>query len=155
MKKNILTALVVIAMLCAMIPIEAVHAESMTAAKMVSEVLVDGVPQSFQAYTVKGNNYFKLRDVASVLNGTSKQFEVAWNSGKNAITLTTGQSYTTVGSELQLTGGNSIRTAAPADAELYLDGERISLTAYHLDGSNYFKLRDRSPASVRLHPATR
>jgi len=45
-----------------------------------SAVVVDGVNTSFDAYNIEGSNYFKLRDIAYVLSGTEKQFEVGWDS---------------------------------------------------------------------------
>ena len=42
--------------------------------------------------------YVKLRDVASVLNGTSAQFNVTWDGGVN---LVPGEAYIPNGSEMQ------------------------------------------------------
>ncbi|MBR4879159.1 MAG: hypothetical protein IKU13_04955, partial [Clostridia bacterium] len=39
-----------------------------------SPIYIDNVKTNFEAYTINQNNYFKLRDVALVLRGTSKQF---------------------------------------------------------------------------------
>ncbi len=33
------------------------------------EVLVNGVAKKFEAYTIEGNNYFKLRHIAKALRG--------------------------------------------------------------------------------------
>ena len=61
-----------------------------TATPTSSTVLVDGQAISFDAYNIEGNNYFKLRDLAYVLSGTDKQFEVSWDSKENTIWLTSG-----------------------------------------------------------------
>jgi hypothetical protein len=50
-------------------------------------------------YYIGGNNNCKLRDLAYVLSGTEKQFEIGWDAKANAETLTSGQSYTEVGGE--------------------------------------------------------
>ena len=47
-----------------------------------AKVLVNGEEVAFDAYTIDGSNYFKLRDLAFVLNGTEKQFEVGWEIGR-------------------------------------------------------------------------
>ena len=106
-----------------------------------SSVLVNGESKSFDAYNIDGANYFKLRDLAYVLNGTDKQFEVSWDSDANAILLTSGESYTAVGGEM--TAGTGAAQSAKATAsKILVDGEEVSLTAYNINGSNYFKLRD-------------
>lgn len=61
-----------------------------------SKVLVNGNEVAFDAYNINGNNYFKLRDVANVINGSEKQFEVTWDGSKNAINLISNKAYTVV-----------------------------------------------------------
>jgi hypothetical protein len=113
-----------------------------TAIPTSSRVLVDGTDVSFEAYNINGNNYFKLRDLAKVISGSEKQFQVGWDSVANAIQLTSNKSYTTVGGELALSGNTQNRSATATTSKLYLDGKAISLTAYNIGGNNYFKLRD-------------
>lgn len=106
-----------------------------------STILVNGEKISFDAYTINGNNYFKLRDLAYILSGTQKQFEVEWDSANNAIQLTSSKAYTAVGGEMASKGSGS-KTATPTSSKIYLDGTEVSFTAYTIDGNNYFKLRD-------------
>jgi len=100
-----------------------------------------GVPAPF-AYNINGHNFFGLRDVAFLLNGTTNQFEVNWDAENNAILITTGIPYTPVG--LEVTGRGSSRTqeAVPTNSTIFIDGEEVSLTAYHIRGNNYFMLRE-------------
>jgi alpha-tubulin suppressor-like RCC1 family protein len=114
----------------------------LTATPNSSAVLINGVSVAFKAYTINGSNYFKLRDLAMALNGTTKQFAVGYDSVTAAITLTMGQPYTTVGGELTGTGGGAAVSAIPTQSAVYLDGQKLNLTAYTISGSNYFKLRD-------------
>lgn len=111
------------------------------AAPNQSKVLVNGKEINFEAYTIKGNNYFKLRDVAYALNGTEKQFEVVWNGLKNAIELLSSKPYTVVGSELAR-GDGTAKQATACTSTIYKDGVVASLNAYTIAGNNYFKLRD-------------
>lgn len=113
-----------------------------TALPTSSKVLVDGTNVSFEAYNINGNNYFKLRDLAKVVSGSEKQFEVGWDGVANAIRLTSNKGYTTVGGELVLSGNTQNKSATATTSTLYLDGKAISLTAYNIGGNNYFKLRD-------------
>lgn len=112
-----------------------------TAKPTSAKVLVNGTETSFDAYSINGNNYFKLRDIAHVLSGTERQFEVAWDSAKSAINLTPNQPYTNVGGEM--TAGNAKQQTAKLSTDtVYLNGKQIKLTAYTIGGNNYFKLRD-------------
>lgn len=115
--------------------------QSITAKPTASKVLVNGKEIAFDAYEINGNNYFKLRDISSVLNGTSKQFEVSWDNEKQAINLLSSKAYTAVGGELAK-GDGSNKAATSNTSKIYLDGKEISLTAYTINGNNYFKLRD-------------
>lgn len=104
-------------------------------------IQVDGKPVSIAAYGINGNNYFKLRDLAALLNGSQAQFQVGWNDATRTITLATGQSYTAVGGELSKSDGLN-RFGNPTTSPIYVDGALADLTAYNIGGNNYFKLRD-------------
>lgn len=107
-----------------------------------SKVVVNGETISFDAYKIAGNNYFKLRDLAMVVTGSEKQFEVAWNASRNSISLQQGEAYTPVGGELAKAAQPSNKNANRTNSTLYIDGLTAQLTAYKIDGNNYFKLRD-------------
>jgi hypothetical protein len=122
--------------------VPAVTVPAATAARpTAAAVLIDGENKSFDAYNVDGNNYFKLRDLAYVLNGTAKQFEVGYDNETKAITLTSGSVYTAVGGEMTGKGGGD-KTPTPTSSKISLDGNDVSFTAYNIEGNNYFKLRD-------------
>lgn len=107
-----------------------------------SKITVDGKEIKLEAYTIKGNNYFKLRDLAMALNGTSKQFEVSWDSEATTITILKNKPYTPVGGELTLPATSSVKEAVSSSSIVKINGENTNLTAYAVEGSNYFKLRD-------------
>ena len=109
-----------------------------TAQPSTDKLTVDGKSQVPTAYKIDGNNYFKLRDVAAMLNGTSKQFSVGYDG---SVILTTGQPYQSVGGELSgpASGGQS---ASVSNNVVYINGVKAELTAYQIGGNNYFKLRD-------------
>lgn len=111
-----------------------------------SKVLVNGKEVSFQAYNINSNNYFKLRDMAMVLNGTDKSFSVGWDGEKNAISLVSGNPYKVVGGELFVADKPANAEARLSTSTIYLDGKEVDLTAYTINGNNYFKLRDLAAA---------
>ena len=122
-------------------PAQPVQPAGVTAAPTAASVLVDGEAVAFDAYSIDGNNYFKLRDLAYVLNATPKQFSVDWDGAANAISLTSGAAYAPVGGEMTA-GSAESRTAAPTASKILLDGAEVAFTAYNIGGNNYFKLRD-------------
>ncbi len=103
------------------------------------KLMVNGAEQSPTVYKIGGSNYFKIRDVAAVLNGTGKQFAVGYSGGK--VTVTSGQPYEATGKELA-GAPDSARDASRSNDSIVIDGTEASLTVYKIGGSNYFKLRD-------------
>ena len=106
-----------------------------------SKVLVNGMAVAFDAYNIDGNNYFKLRDVAKVVSGSEKQFAVTWDGSKKSINLVSGEAYEATGTELAK-GDGKTKTATLNTSVIYKDGEVAVMTAYTINGNNYFKLRD-------------
>lgn len=122
------------------------------AAALPAEAAVNAVPSSVKvkvgqkkvavrAYNIDGANYFKLRDVAMALKNSPKSFNVSWNNTTKSIALTKGQKYRPVGGELSA-DLPVITSIAPSEAGLILDEVPVELTAYTINGNNYFKLRD-------------
>ncbi|MDR1664560.1 MAG: hypothetical protein LBR83_06550, partial [Clostridiales bacterium] len=112
-----------------------------TVSPTASEVFVNGVSKSFEAYNIEGSNYFKLRDLAFVVSGTAKQFNVGYDGATQAITITTGQPYVPAGGEMTM-GDGSAKTAEPTASRIYLDGAELNPTVYNIGGNNFFNLVD-------------
>ncbi len=110
------------------------------------KVKVNGKSVAPQGYYIAnganaGNNYFKLRDIAYLLNGTKSQFNVRWDAENERILLTSGTSYETVGGELE-DSSTAVEKIGQSTSTIVLDGEEISLDGYIINGNNYYKLRD-------------
>lgn len=106
------------------------------------KVSLDGQSVTPQGYNIEDNNYYKLRDIAYLLNGTDSQFNVTWDAANNSIVLTSGEAYQPVGGELGDSVSAQITSCTPSGATIVLDGTTISLTGYLVNGNNYYKLRD-------------
>lgn len=106
---------------------------------------VDGTAYSPAAYKIDGYNYFKLRDIAALLNGTEKQFSVGYDSLTGTVTLTSGQPYAVTDSDLTAIP-DSAQNANVSTNVVYINGVQTQLTVYKINGYNYFKLRDLASA---------
>ena len=109
---------------------------------VTSKISVDGKIVALLGINVNDNNYFKVRDVAMILNSSANKFSVSWDQANGAISITTGKKYTIVGGEL----GNYLDLTkseiSSEQAKLVVDGSVKTLNAYNINGSNYFKIRD-------------
>ena len=110
-----------------------------------SQVYFDGIrAYEIGGFNIERNNYFKLRDLANAFSGTLSNFDVAWNAEKNEIEILTGRDYTVPSGDASSTYYWSVGQywAVRTGSRLVIDGETREITAYNIDGSNYFKLRD-------------
>ena len=116
-------------------------ANTATATPTGNSIYVDGTKVNGAAYMINSNNYFKLRDIAAMVNGSAKQFEVSWNQNEKRIDLTTNKAYTVVGGELALPSATT-KTAKESTAVVYKNGTKAAYTGYTISDNNYYKLRD-------------
>ncbi len=126
-------------------------AETATAHPGSYAVYINDVPVNFEAYSINGSSYFKLKDVAYSLLGTEKQFNVVWDgsykidigdkSYNGVVLLYSKTPYTITGGEMAVGDGIS-KPAKLTGSPLILDGRLISPTGYNIKGHNFFKLRD-------------
>ena len=123
-------------------PAQTTPAQGVNAVLSPQKLTVDGEDVDCEKYNIGGSNYFKLRDLAAVLNGTDSQFEVGFDAATSTVSITTGAAYTPNGSEL-VTGVDNASTAQTSSQTILIDGvERSDLTAYNIGGSNFFQLRE-------------
>lgn len=116
---------------------------SVVVAKPTNSVIyVDGAEKSFTAYNISGNNYFKLRDLAYVVNGSEKEFNVVWQPESNSINLVSGQAYQPAGGEMYIPEKKEDKAAKLTSDKILVNGQPVDFSVYNIDGSNYFKLRD-------------
>ena len=140
--KKALSILLLLILALGLLPAGAAAAE----AKVVlsgQNLRVDGKRIQCEKYNIDGANYFKLRDIAYVLSGTGSSFSVSWDGESRCISIVTGEDYTPNGTELDLAFGDKSASAAPSGDRILVNGEeRTDLSAYKLEGNNFYKLRD-------------
>lgn len=105
-----------------------------------NKIRLDDNSMDIEAYNIEGNNYFMLRDLASLLRDTDKNFDVKYNQDKKAIELEKGKSF-----EKSEVSSNLLepKNVLLSKQKLYIDGEEINgIKTYAINGNNYFMLRD-------------
>ncbi len=117
-----------------------IYEPEITASPTTASLIVNSEYVTPVAYNINGSNYFKLRDLAYILDGTGSQFDVGWDSDQKLITINTGVNYNAVGGEM--TSSADSQNVSASNVEISVNGQSISLTAYNIGGNNYFMLRD-------------
>jgi len=104
-------------------------------------VALDGKVVDIAHYNVDGNNYFKLRDLACILNGSAWQYNVGYDSATRTVTITTGQGYTPLDTDM-VVGEDASDTCVLSNQQVLVNGKAVSILAYNIGGDNYVQLRD-------------
>ena len=100
---------------------------------------------TLDAYNINDSNYFKLRDIAHILNRTNLNFNVEWNIAKNMVEVKSNTKYIDRGGEMSLNWDKLQSSNIVVNSFLTtisVDGKTYELNACNIDGNNYFKLRD-------------
>ncbi len=139
--KQLIYLLIAIILLVSILVLPA-SAAATNAAPTQSAVLINSTQTEFEAYCINGNNYFKLRDIAYALIGTDKQFEVTYDDLTKQVDLISNTAYTASGGEMLVSGLTENVAATTTPCVVYLNGTKLTLTAYLIGESNYIKLRD-------------
>lgn len=123
-----------------------------------SSTYVRGQEWAITGFTINGSNYFSLRDVAEALSGSPSQFDVSYSTEGGSVEILTGRPYTPKTSVYRgYSGRGTGLTAVPSSSKVLVDGKPQSITAYNINGSNYFQLRDlaaKVPFEVEFEPSS-
>jgi acetyl esterase/lipase len=102
---------------------------------------LNGSPVACEKYNINGANFFKLRDLAMLLNETEAQFAVDFDAASFTVDIATGEAYVPAGGELTV-GADQSATCVKSAWTVYVDGVKADVLVYNMGGNNYFKLRD-------------
>jgi len=112
-----------------------------TAKPSSDKVTRNGHEMNVQVYNIDGYNYFKLRDVAKMLINLPDEFSVDYDPLAQLIVINTGWGYEGP-AEFDKVVATGVKTANPGNGDVMVNETIHHLTAYNIDGYNYFKLRD-------------
>lgn len=117
------------------------------AADMVSPIVVksqvDGKNVNLKGYSASydRNNFINIRDFASAVNGSNKQFNITYDHSKKSINILIGEPYSPTGNE-NVIEERSVQWSSSFVPKLYVDGKKVKYTAYCIDGNTYIKMID-------------
>ena len=92
-------------------------------------VTVDGETAEVATANVGGETYYRLRDLATAVNGTADQFNVEWENG---VIVITGEAYTT-----EALAPAAEATGSAISLTIEVDGETVTTSAAEINGNNY------------------
>ena len=133
------------ALLLAVVLVLGLGAPALAARTVLSpqKLMVNGVAVECEKYNIDDRNYFMLRDLAKLLDGTTSQFNVDYDSDTKTMVVTTGVPYTTPdGKELQAGADNSASAVISTQNLRVNGGLCTGLTVYNIGGHNFFQLRE-------------
>ena len=113
--------------------------------KSPQKLSVNGAAHLPEIYNIGNTNFFKIRDLAELLNGTSAQFDVSYDAGRNTVVLTTGVPYADATGRVREGTQDRSSTAVASPQSIEINGEAVELTAYNIGNTNFFGLRALQP----------
>jgi len=109
-----------------------------TAAKPSPIVLkVDGKSTAAPTWRINGEDYFRLRDIALLLNGT--EFKFSYESSGSSVSLNRGTNYTKNGRELAALPKTN-KTATKLSGNIKVGSRTVTVPAYTINSESWFKL---------------
>ena len=108
---------------------------------VTSSISVEGKSIQIGGFNINNNTYYKLRDIAYLLNGTDNQFDVVYDTEKSAIVMQPGRSYLGGKSEESVSSIKDVKLEEK-QVSLYLQDEYHEVLGYMINGNTYVKIRD-------------
>ena len=137
--RRLLRCLLCLALLAGLIP----AARAAQVIPSPQTLTVEGEAVVCDKYNIDGSNYFKLRDLACLLNGTTAQFAVYWDAQTATVAIETGLPYDPDGTELTLPAADLSGTAVKSSQTIRINGVPCpDLSVYNIGGNNFFRLRE-------------
>ncbi|NTV91291.1 MAG: hypothetical protein HGA22_13180, partial [Clostridiales bacterium] len=105
-------------------------------------IILDGKEINTQGYSIDGSIYFKLRDAAELLKGTSVQFSVDFDEKSFQVRTKAGEAYSGSASVTEGTKADKPFSCSISKWALLVNGTQVGASIYNIDKSNYIRLSD-------------
>ena len=99
-----------------------------------------------RAYSIDNTNYFSLRDIASLLNDTEKQFDIQYDKATKTVILTTQKPYALANTNYTNSNNMSQKEVTSTAITINVDGQNVALVSYNINNINYFSINDLAKA---------
>lgn len=99
-----------------------------------------------RAYSIENTNYFSLRDIASLLNDTEKQFDIQYDKATKTVILTTQKPYALANTNYTNSNNMSQKEVTSTAITINVDGQNVALVSYNINNINYFSINDLAKA---------
>lgn len=111
-----------------------------TKAKVItSTVDVNDRKNEMTGYMINNYTYFKLRDLAMLLNGTERQFNIKFNTKNSIINIACNEEYIYTENNYYIKNDLKMKKN---NIPIYLCETKMNLESYSYNGSTYVKVRD-------------
>ncbi|MCF6095742.1 hypothetical protein L1766_01775 [Thermovorax subterraneus] len=107
----------------------------------IQNVIIDGKETKLEAYLIGNNYYFKLRDIAKLLDETASEFSITYDAKTRAVFIMPGEEYKPIGSELTI-GKNKAALCILSKNLFKVKDLTIKAPKYLIGGYHYLTLRD-------------
>ena len=115
---------------------------TVTATPSKTKIAVNNVVKSLESYTINGDDYYKITDLASILAGTKKQFSSKYDKVHSLMQLTSGNKLTT---KIVISkDAGTKKKATQVYPTIYYGTNDISgaISVYSINGEDYYKFTD-------------
>lgn len=104
------------------------------------KVNLNGEEINMQSYRINNDDYFKLRDIALLLNETPYSFSIEWAEEGNTTVITTGEKY--INSSESSSESYEKVIVSPINNNIVIDEINKCITSFQINNNNYFRLYD-------------
>ncbi len=96
----------------------------------------------FDLFNYQGTNYFSIRDIGALLNGSECSFSIEYDNDKDIVIVNKNEDYVSTGTEFNQSIGKK-KTKRNSDT-IYVKSEDVEFTlkTYYINNRNYIALRD-------------
>lgn len=120
----------------------ATKSATVTATPSKTKIAVNNVTKSLESYTIKGDDYYKITDLASILAGTDKQFSPGYDKFHSLMQFTAN--FETDTKSINLKGDGKVKQATRVYPTIYYGETDISgaISVYSINSEDYYKFAD-------------
>ena len=118
-----------------------IYAENKVAIKETSTLIVNEEEIKVTSFKIDDESYFMLRDIAYILNLTTKNINIVWDGEKSSIKIIPNANYTPLDKKIN-TSTKKLLKAVPTVSDIYFGESKIDITAYEINKNNYIRLED-------------